>query len=105
MPCRRESYLTFAAATGFPFFPAEVVDIATDYYNIPETVWASRPKGDEETWLVQFFDASRSYSWCTSSKLDMLGESDGELTILRRGSLIQLADFSNLQKRTLYTSL
>jgi hypothetical protein len=65
-------------APGFCFFPGEIADAWDDYYDIPESVWKNKPVGDEPMWLVQFFDKSRSYSWCPASRLDLLGENDGE---------------------------
>ncbi len=66
------------AALGFCFFPAEIVDVAEDYYELPEGVWTSKPEG-EAVRLVRFFDSTRSYAWCPESRLDLLGESDGAL--------------------------
>lgn len=80
----------WAKMPGFPYFPSEIIDPYDEEVEIPDVVLDLQPDDDDDEneegggggrhWLVRFFDTTRSYAWVKEDKLDMLGESDGELS-------------------------
>ena len=78
--------LIFSVVISFPYFPAEIIDQTDpDPTEIPPSVFKNRAQAEKEngaagkkTWLVRFFDAQASYGWIPASRLDLLGEDNGE---------------------------
>jgi len=68
-----------AAALGYPYFPAEVMDPELVDLDdpIPPKVLQQREKHERQArgrvWLVRFFDKTATYAWIPADRLDPLG--------------------------------
>lgn len=74
--------LVWAKCRGYPWYPALIIDPAIPkgfIYNgvplpaPPADVLALRKDGDEQPFLVLFFDAKRTWQWLPANKLELLG--------------------------------
>lgn len=76
---RGRSLTIHSTVKGFPYYPAEIVNVDLDYDEIGERVWSEKPKtaGNERVWLVRFYDRTRSYAWVTQGYLANLGDDKG----------------------------
>ncbi|GAA99462.1 uncharacterized protein L969DRAFT_401863 [Mixia osmundae IAM 14324] len=65
--------------SGWPAYPAIIVDPTSVIEQVPKSVIASRPDGpsdpDNPLILVQYFDASRNWAWCRGNDCQRLGAS------------------------------
>lgn len=69
--------------TGYPYFPAEVIDYKLHHDDLPATVLQSEATARRQhkgapIWLVRFYDHTTSYGWVPEGKMDPLGVDDGK---------------------------